>query len=94
MLNKLGEAEKKFDEIGEKLAGEEATADMEEYRRLMKEYKTLTPIVEKYREYKKHSADLEGAKQLMTSEDKEIKELAARYVEEFGHRDHPVINGY
>ena len=26
--------------------------------------------------------------------DDEIKALATRYVEEFGHRDHPVINGY
>ena len=77
MLNKLGEAEKKFDEIGEKLAGEEATADMEEYRRLMKEYKTLTPIVEKYREYIKAESNAEEAKALLDEPlESEMKEMA------------------
>ena len=52
MLNKLEDAEKKYELIGEKLSGESATSDMEEYRKLMKEYKLLSPIVEKFREYR------------------------------------------
>ena len=31
---------------------------------------------------------------MSASTDEEIKELANKYVEEFGHRNHPVINGY
>lgn len=82
MLNKLGEAEKKFENIGQKLSAENATADMEEYRKLMKEYKILTPIVEKYREYKRYISDLEDAKELLSSEDREIRDLAALEAEE------------
>ena len=83
MLNKLGEAEKKYEAVGEKLSSESATSNMEEYRKLMKEYKLLTPIVEKYREYKRYVSDFEDAKDLMESEDKEMKALAElEYVKE------------
>ena len=82
MLNKLGEAEKKYEAVGEKLSSESATSDMEEYRKLMKEYKLLTPIVEKYREYKRYVSDFEDAKDLMESEDKEMKALAELEYEE------------
>ena len=82
MLNKLGEAEKKYEAVGEKLSSESATSDMEEYRRLMKEYKLLTPIVEKYREYKRYVRDLEDTAELMESDDKEMKALAALEYEE------------
>ena len=77
MINKRGEAEKKYELIGEKLSSESATSNMEEYKKLMREYKILSPIVEKFREYKKYKADLDGAEELMTSDDKEIKALAA-----------------
>ena len=56
MINKLGEAEKKYELIGEKLSSESATSNMEEYKKLMREYKILSPIVEKFREYKKYKA--------------------------------------
>ena len=76
MLNKLGEAEKKYEAVGEKLSSKSATSDMEEYRKLMKEYKLLTPVVEKYREYKRYVGDFEDVKELMESDDKEMKALA------------------
>ena len=82
MINKLGEAEKKYESIAEKLSSESATSNMEEYKKLMREYKILSPIVEKFREYKKYKADLEGAEELMASDDKEIKALAALEYEE------------
>ncbi len=82
MLNKLEDAQRKYEQIGEKLAGESATANMEEYRKLMKEYKLLSPIVEKFKEYKKYISEAEDAKELISSDDKEMRELAALEYEE------------
>ena len=65
MFNRLNEAEKRFDEIEKSLADPETTSNQAEFTKLMKEYKNLTPIIEKYREYKKVSSDMEGARLLM-----------------------------
>ena len=46
----------------------------------MKEHSNLTPIVEKYREYKKVTQDLEEAKAML--DDKELRELAEIEMEE------------
>lgn len=51
MFDKLQFAEKRYDEISEKLTDPDVISDMEQYKKLMKEYKSLTPIVDKYREY-------------------------------------------
>ena len=51
MLEKLKEIEEKFIGIESELAKPEVVSDKEKFRALMKEHKTLLPIVEKYREY-------------------------------------------
>ena len=51
MFDKLLEAEKRFNEIEESLADPETVSNQSLYTSLMKEYKNLTPIIEKYREY-------------------------------------------
>ena len=50
----------------------------------MKEQKTLSPIVEKYREYKKAESDLEEAKQMLDDGglDKEMREMVFTEIEE------------
>ena len=55
MTERLKSLETKYEEISDKLARPEVVADMELYKKLMKEYKELAPIVEKYREYDKFS---------------------------------------
>ena len=79
MFNRLNEAEKRFDEIEKALADPETTSNQAEFTKLMKEYKNLTPIIEKYREYKKVSSDMEGARLLM-DEGGELYDMA---LEEF-----------
>ncbi len=76
MLNKLQDAEKRFDEIEEALQDPATMADMEKYTALMKDRKNLAPTIEKYREYKKVAADTEDARILM-EEDPEMREIAA-----------------
>ena len=61
MLEKLNDAEKRYASIEEELASPEIFSNQEKYTSLMREYKTLTPIIEKFREYKatdKECADL------------------------------------
>ncbi len=51
MLDKLKETEKKYITLEEQIASPDALSDMERYTKLMKEYKSLTPLIEKDREY-------------------------------------------
>ena len=80
MLNRLNEAEKRYLEIEAALADPETASNQAEFAKAMKEYKNLTPIIEKYREYKKTQDDLEGARLIMDEESGEMYDLA---VEEF-----------
>lgn len=78
MFEKLKLTEDRFEEISEKLSSPDIISDNELYAKLMKEYKSLTPIVEKYREYTAAVKDREGARELLEESgiDKEMKELA------------------
>ena len=53
MFEKLKLTEKHFEEINEELCKPEIISDQNRYKSLMKELKNLTPVVEKYRQYKK-----------------------------------------
>ena len=77
MFEQLEFTEKRYQEINEKLMDPAVVSDNEQYVSLMKEYKNLTPIVEKYREYSKAKADFEEAKALLDEGglDKEFKEI-------------------
>lgn len=76
MLEKLKAAEEKYEKMERDLADPSVASDNEKFASLMKEYKSLSPIIEKYRAYKKAESDMEGAKELLDSSDAEIKELA------------------
>ena len=80
MFDKLIEVEKRFDEINEQLMDPAVVTDQKLYASLMKEMKNLTPIVEKFREYKKTKSNLEEAKQLV--DDPEMGEMAKMEIEE------------
>ncbi|MBQ7929449.1 MAG: PCRF domain-containing protein, partial [Clostridia bacterium] len=53
MLERLNEAEKRFEAIEADLANPEIMSDIEKYTALMKDRANLAPIIEKFREYKK-----------------------------------------
>ncbi len=67
MLDKLKEVESRYEQLNEKLCDGNIASDIEEYKKTMQELKTLTPVVEKYREYKKLEADMNEAKDLLES---------------------------
>ncbi len=77
MLERLKEAEVRFDAMEEDLAKPETLSDMERYTSLMKERSVLAPIIEKYREYKKAQSDAEEALDLLATEsDPDLREMA------------------
>lgn len=84
MLEKLKDAEKRYDEINEKLTDIEVINDNKQYAALMKELKSLTPLVEKYREYSKAKADFDEAKEMLDEGglDKDFKEVVQAQLEE------------
>lgn len=83
MLEKLDSIAQKFDEITERLADPAVVMDQDLYKRLMKEHKNLSPIVEKYREYKQIQANYAEAEELLKEPlDKDFKDMVqAEYFE-------------
>ena len=51
MLDRLKEAEERYERILRKLEDPSVVADLGEMRSLRKEYKALTPVIEEYRAY-------------------------------------------
>lgn len=78
MLERLNEAEKRFEKIEEELSIPEVMMNMEKYTAMMKERANLLPVIEKYREYKKAvSSEKEAREILETEKDQELCEMAA-----------------
>ncbi len=77
MLDKLKNIEEKFEEIETKLFDPAVVSDIEQYRKLLKEQKRITPVVEKFREYKKAKAALDESRALLDEGglDKDFREL-------------------
>ncbi len=65
MLDKLKFVEERYEEINHKLMDPSVVNNQEIFRELMKEYKSLTPMIEKYREYKKAKADMDEAREML-----------------------------
>ncbi|MGN0607050.1 MAG: peptide chain release factor 1 [Oscillospiraceae bacterium] len=77
MFEKLKFTEQRYEEINEKLSDVNVVNDNKLYTQLMREHKTLTPIVEKFREYKKAEENFNEAKELLDGGnlDKDFKEM-------------------
>ncbi len=76
MFSKLDLIVERFEELGRKISDPEVIADQDNWRRLMKEHSDLTPIVEKYEEYKAVNKTIEDAKEMLAEKpDKEFEEL-------------------
>lgn len=84
MFEKLLTLEQKFEDINEKLTNPEIISDNKQYASLMKEYKNLTPIIEKFREYKKAKEANDEALELLNAGglEKDFKEMVQLQLEE------------
>ncbi|MCR5543886.1 MAG: peptide chain release factor 1 [Eubacterium sp.] len=77
MFDKLEELVEKLEQIMKDLSDPDVVNDQERFKRLMKEQSDLTPIVEKYKEYKDAKQAEEDSLMILDEEsDEEMKELA------------------
>ncbi len=78
MLDKLDAIARRYEEIGQNLYDPTVTVQPELFARLMKESRELQPIAEAYAEYKKATAQLADAEELLAEagDDKELRQLA------------------
>lgn len=84
MFEKLLTLEEKFEDINNKLTDPNIISDNKQYASLMKEYKNLTPIIEKFREYKKAKEANDEAVELLDAGglEKDFKEMVQLQLEE------------
>lgn len=84
MLDKLIKVEERFEDINERLCQSDVVADIAQYKKLMQELKVLTPVVEKYRQFKSAEAAMTEAKAMLDAGglDPEFRELCQEEFEE------------
>ena len=84
MFEKLSFIEQQYDKLADRISDPEVIADQETWRKLCKEHSDMTPIVEKYREYKQNKNTIEDAEVMMNDPetDKEFKEMLVEEVKE------------
>lgn len=77
MFEKLSFIESQYEELAKKISDPEIIADQETWRKLCKEHSDMTPIVEKYKEYKANKETIEDARVMMDDPetDKDFKEM-------------------
>ena len=79
IVNKLAQLADRLEEVGALLSSEEATRDMDSYRKLTREHAELEPVVALYHEFCKTEADLAGAQEMLA--DPDMKALAEEEIQ-------------
>ena len=86
MLDKLQSIAERFDQVQQKLSDPGVISDQQQFKQLMKEHKTLEPIVEKYQSYKKAYNSVQEAKELLdTTLDSDFKQMVEEELEQQKH---------
>ena len=76
MFDKLEALEDRFEVVNQKLSDPDIITNQEEFKKYCKENADLTPIIEKYREYKSAKETIAECKEILAGGDKELEELA------------------
>ena len=76
MFTKLAFIEEKYEELSSRISDPDVIADIDSWRKLMKEHSDMTPIVEKYREYKGVLQTVSDAEEMLgETNDSDFEEL-------------------
>lgn len=77
MFEKLDFIEEKYESLSHKIADPEVISDQKQWMKLSKEYSDITPVVEKYREYKGVIEGIQESKEIIAEGgDDELVEMA------------------
>lgn len=84
MFEKLSFIEQQFENLAQRISDPEVIADQETWRKLCKEHSDLSPIVDKYREYKQNKNTIDDANLMLDDPDtdKEFKEMLIEEIKE------------
>ena len=84
MFDKLNATAEKYERLEYELANNNALiTDAQAYAKAIKEYRSLSPIVEKYREYKRTQQNIEDAMSIIDeSDDEDMRQLASEELKE------------
>lgn len=83
MFEKLKLMKERFAYLTDEISKPEVIADRELWQKLVKEHSDLETVIEKYDEYLAAEKSFEEAKELLSSGDDELKELAKAEFEEY-----------
>ena len=76
MFDRLVEIENKYENLADQINDPDIIADQTQWRKLMKEYSDMTPIVEKYREYRAAKEGIEESLMMLEEKlDDDFREL-------------------
>lgn len=76
MFDKLEDLQKRLEEVMNELSEPDVVNDQARFKRLMKEQNELSPIVEKYKEYKDAKQTIEDSLEMLEAEnDEEMREM-------------------
>ncbi len=76
MVDKLEAIKERYIHLEEQLSDPNVVSDMKKYTSLSKEYKELKEIVSVYDEYSQILGNIDTAKEMLTEDDEEMKEMA------------------
>ncbi|MBN2681830.1 MAG: peptide chain release factor 1 [Bacteroidales bacterium] len=77
ILERLRGVVDRFEEVGRLITQPDVTSDMKKYVQLNKEYKSLEPIIEAYKELKNVTENISSTKDILATEkDEEMREMA------------------
>ena len=84
MFEKLSFIEQQYETLAQRISDPEVIADQETWRKLCKEHSDMSPIVEKYREYKQNQNTIDDANAMMDDPDtdKDFKEMLVDEIKE------------
>lgn len=78
MFDKLEDLVNRFEEVSNLISDPDVISNQGRWQKLMKEHSNLTPIVEKYKEYKKAKETVEDSLMILDEEDDEEMKMMAK----------------
>jgi len=79
IARKLEGLSERLDELNRLLSSENATADMDSYRKLSREHAEITPVVEQFHAFRKTESDITEAQNMLA--DPDMKDFAQEEIE-------------
>ena len=91
MLDKLEAINARFEEVGVALSNPEVVGDNNKYKELSKEYRNLEKVVIARNEYIKVLDDIDFNKEVLNSDDEEMRDLAKEELPQLQERKEEMV---